>query len=76
MGKSIQIAPYADEISVSGNEMRTDFAGGIVYRAEGLNRYEENSLKECFSMAIALCSKRWQLEELLNRHLQLKGVIE
>lgn len=72
----IKIAPHADEISVSGNEMRTDFAGGIVYRAEGLDRYEENSLKKCFSMAIALCSKRWQLEELLNEHLKLKGVIE
>ena len=75
MATTIQIAPYANEISVSGNTIHTDFAGGITYTAEGLDQYEENSLKSCFSTAIALSSKRWQLERLFNETLKLNGKI-
>lgn len=76
MAKAIQIAPYSNEITIDGNTMHTDFAGGITYTAEGLDQYEHESLKECFSTAIALCSKRWQLEQVLNETLKLNGKIE
>ena len=76
MAKAIQIAPYANEISVSSNTIHTDFAGGITYTAEGLDQYEENSLKDCFSAAIAMTSRPWQLERLLNETLELNGKIE
>lgn len=72
---TIQIAPYANEIEVNGNTMHTSFAGVITYTAEGLDQYEENSLKDCFSTAIALSSNRWQLERLLNETLKLNGKI-
>ena len=75
--KTIKIAPNAEEVFVEGNEVRTDFAGGIVYRANGLTeRFKESFIIECFRYAIALSSKRWQLQEILNNHFQLDGVVE
>jgi len=71
----IQIAPYPEEITVSENEMTTTFAGGITYKAEGLSRYNEDFLKETFSMAIAVSGRRWYLEQVLNEHLHLNGTI-
>lgn len=71
----IQIAPYPEEITVSENEMTTTFAGGITYKAEGLSRYNEDSLKGVFSAAIAICGRRWHLEQILNDKLQLNGTI-
>ena len=74
--KTIKIAPSANECTVSGNEVRTDFAGGIVYRAEGLSNYKTEYIIECFCTAIAICGKRWVLQDLLNAHLHLDGVVE
>ena len=71
--KTIQIAPYNDQIKIIGNTISTDFAGGIAYTAQGLRQYEEESLKSCFSTAIAFTSKPWQLERLLNDALNLQG---
>lgn len=76
MAKTIQIAPYSNEITIDGNTMHTDFAGGITYTAEGLDQYEQESLKECFSAAIAMTSRPWQLERLLNETLELNGKVE
>lgn len=73
--RTIQIAPYANEIVINGNTMHTDFAGGITYTAEGLDQYEHESLKKCFSAAIAMTSRPWQLERLLNDTLKLNGKI-
>lgn len=74
--KTIQIAPYLDEIEVGADYIRTDWNGGIRYEAQGLDRYKEEYLKECFSTAIALSGRRWQLEAVLNDHLGLNGVVK
>lgn len=71
----IQIAPRADQITITENSIHTNWNGGITYKAEGLSKYKDDYLKETFSTAIFLVSKRWQLEELLNNHLNLKGTI-
>ena len=72
---SIQIAPDMNEIKVRGNKVHTDFAGGITYQAEGLQNYKAKYVKECFQTAIALSSKRHQLEWTMNEHLKLQGKI-
>jgi len=76
MTHTIQIAPTAEQIVVTDTAIHTNWNGGITYTAEGLNRYTADYLKESFAMAIALCSKRWQVQDLLNAHLHLNGIIE
>lgn len=76
MAKTIQIAPYDHEIKVEGDVVSTEFAGGIKYTAKGLSEYDENDIKKCFSTAIAMASKRWQLEMMLNECFKLNGKIE
>jgi hypothetical protein len=71
----IKIAPDLDEIFVEGNVMRTDFASGITYTAEGLDNYKPEYLKEVFQTAIAMAGKRWILEDCLNNFLHLEGKI-
>lgn len=73
---TIQIAPNLDEVEVGANYVSTEWNGGIRYEAEGLDRYKEDYLKQCFSTAIAMSGRRWQLEALLNDHLGLKGVVK
>lgn len=74
--RTIKIAPDYDEITVTDNEICTDYAHGIRYIAEGLDRYSERYLKEMFRACIAMLSKRWQIEECMNRNLGLSGKIE
>lgn len=74
--RTIQIAPYDDEITISGNTVSTEFAGGIKYIAEGLDRFKEEVVKRAFSTAIAIASKRWHLEEMLNEYFKLDGKVE
>lgn len=76
MAKTIQIAPYDHEIKVEGDVVSTEFAGGIKYTAKGLSQFEVEKIKRCFSMAIAMASKRWQLEMMLNECFKLNGKIE
>jgi hypothetical protein len=76
MVKTIKIAPNLDEIEVGANYVSTEWNGGIRYEAEGLDRYKEDYLKQCFSTAIAMSGRRWQLEAMLNDHLGLKGVVK
>lgn len=76
MAKTIQIAPYDHEIKVEGDVVSTEFAGGIKYTAKGLSQYEESEIKRCFSIAIAMASKRWHLEQMLNECFELNGKIE
>lgn len=74
--KTIQIAPYSHEIEVGANYVKTEWNGGIRYEAEGLDMYKEDYLKRCFSTAIAMSDRRWQLERILNECLGLKGVVK
>ena len=71
--KTIQIAPYSHEIEVGANYVSTEWNGGIRYEADGLDQFEEESLKKCFSAAIAMSSRSWQLERMLNECLGLNG---
>lgn len=74
--KSIKIAPDIEEITIEGDVMHTDFAGGITYTAEGMGlMYKDTFLKCAFQEAIALASKRWILEQCLNDYLHLNGKI-
>lgn len=73
--KTIKIAPDLDEIFVEGNTVKTDFAGGITYQAEGLQHYKEDYLKQVFQYAIGFASNRWQLEQSLDNCLHLNGKI-
>ena len=75
MSKTIKIAPDVNEVSVVGNEIRTDFAGGIVYKAVGLERYNDEYLVEVFRTAIAITSRMDQLEWILNGYLGMKGMV-
>lgn len=74
--RTIKIAPGNDEMIVEGNTISTTFAGGIKYKAEGLQNYNEDFIKGAFATAIALACKRWQLEEMLNNALHLDGCVE
>lgn len=74
--KTINIAPNEDEIEITVNSISTKFAGGIKYTAEGLNNFKEGYLKETFSAAIAISSKAWVLEKILNNTLNLNGCVE
>ena len=73
--QTIKIAPSDEEIIIEGNEIRTDFAGGIVYRAKGLSKYKDEYLKWMFASAIAMLSYKDQVGEALNRELHLNGKI-
>lgn len=73
---TVQIAPYDDEITISGNTVSTEFAGGIKYTAKGLELFKEEVVKSAFSVAIAMASKRWELEEFLNEYFRLDGKVE
>lgn len=73
---TVQIAPYPEEVTISGNTVSTEFAGGIKYTAEGLEHFKEEVVKSAFSVAIAVASKRWELEEMLNEYFRLDGKVE
>lgn len=75
MNKTIKIAPDVNEVSVVGNEIRTDFAGGIVYKADGIEKYKDEYLIKVFCMAIALSDHQGNLEWILNGHLGVSGRI-
>lgn len=73
---TIQIAPKKDEVfyNEENSSIYTSFAGGITYVAENLYyKYNKDYLCECFQTAIALTSRREQLEYLMNKHLNLNG---
>lgn len=72
--ETIKIAPDLEEINVDGCVIATDFNGmHIQYTCE--RKWEPNSLKKCFQTAIALSSKIWQLENLMNM-CKVKGKLE
>lgn len=79
MAKDIKIAPDLNEVEVADDSIHTDWNGGITYKAKLADirkKYGDKYLKESFSTAIALCSKIWQVEQVLNRHFRKQGHIE
>lgn len=77
--KEISIAPSMDEIEVNDNGISTDWNGGIFYEADMtqlFDTYSERALKSAFQQAIALSSKPWQIERLLNEYFKIYGKIQ
>lgn len=66
--KTIKIAPSANEITIKGNKMTTEFNGlRITYTMVGsINKTYHKWLKDQLSMAIALSSRDWQLRNLME----------
>lgn len=79
MAMDIKIAPELNEVEVADDSIHTDWNGGITYKASLADirkKYGDEYLKQSFSTAIALCSKLWQVEQVLNRHFHKQGHIE
>ncbi len=79
MAQDIKIAPDLNEIQVSDTEIHTEWNNGITYKASLADirkKHGDEYLKQSFSTAIALCSKSWQVEQVLNRHFRKRGHIE
>lgn len=79
MAKDIKIAPDMNEVEVADDSIHTDWNGGITYKAKLADirkKHGDEYLKQSFSTAIALCSKPWQVEQVLNRHFRKQGHIE
>lgn len=75
----VQMAPESNEVEVTNDSIHTDWNGGITYKARLADirkKYGDEYLKQSFSTAIALCSKLWQVEQVLNRHFRKRGHIE
>lgn len=75
--KTIKIAPDASECKVVGNEVIGKFNGRtLVYQIPAeieVYSYHHESLIENFRAAIAMSSKPWQAERLLNEHYGING---
>ena len=79
MAKDIKIAPDLNEVEVADDSIHTDWNGGITYKAKLADirkKHGDEYLKQSFSTTIALCSKAWQVEQVLNRHFRKQGHIE
>lgn len=78
MATTIKIAPDLDEIKLDDEKIHTDWNGGITYSGPiGKLRkiFQDSWIIKQFQTAIALCSKYWQVERLLNDYFKIKGKI-
>ena len=76
--KTIKIAPDLDEIYINDEKICTEWNYGIEYSGPiGTIRemYKDEWIKKQFQTAIAICSKSWQLEKVLNDYFGIKGKI-
>lgn len=75
--RTIKIAPDASDCKVVGNEVIGKFNGRtLVYQIPAeieVYSYQHESLIENFRAAIAMSSKPWQVERLLNDMYQIEG---
>lgn len=75
--KVIQIAPHAEDCKVEENRIIGKMGGRVfIYEIPSNYRIEKEQhemLVSCFREAIALCSKQWQIEKLLNEHFNVEG---
>lgn len=75
--KTIQIAPYKKDCHIDGNKV-TGTMDGRTFVFEVPEKYNipedlKDTMISNFCEAIALCSKQWQIEEVLNKHWQITG---
>ena len=75
--KTIQIAPYRKDCHIDGNKVIGTMDGRKFVFVVPVNYNIPEEVKETmisnFCEAIALCSKQWQVEDLLNRHWHIEG---
>jgi len=75
--KTIKIAPDASECRVVGNEVIGEFNGRtLVYQIPSdieVYAYQHANLIENFRAAIAMSSRSWQAERMLNEHYGING---
>ena len=77
--RTIQIAPYKEFCSIHGHKIAGTMGGRtfVFELPENVEMPELDWQKEMmisnFCEAIALCSKQWQVEDLLNNHWQIEG---
>lgn len=77
--KTIQIAPYREDCRIDGKKVIGTMDGRtFVFELPARVRMPEDGATRAtmisnFCEAIALSSKPWQAERLLNEHWQIKG---
>ena len=77
--KTIQIAPYREDCRIEGKKVIGTMDGRtfVFELPERVSMPRAKAVSETmisnFCEAIALCSKQWQIEDLLNRHWQIEG---
>lgn len=77
--RTIQIAPNEEDCRIEGRKVIGTMGGRtFVFEVpKGCTMPRRKLERECmiknFRMAIALCSKQWQVEDLLNNHWQIEG---
>lgn len=77
--RTIQIAPYKEDCRIEGKKVigTTDGRTFVFELPERVGMPRAKDVRETmisnFCEAIALCSKQWQVERLLNDHWQIEG---
>ena len=78
MATTIKIAPDLDEIYINDEKIVTEWDGGIEYSGPiGKLReiFKDDWIIKQFQTAIAITSKPWQLERILNDYFKIEGKI-
>lgn len=79
---TIKIAPDMDEVRITETSLTTDWNGGVSYEVSKADMsylrqmFTEYALKSALRQAIALSSKPWQAERLLNDYFRVEGRIK
>ena len=76
--ETIKIAPDLNEIKIDDKNISTEWNGGITYTGDIASirkAYKDDWIIKQFQTAIALCSKPWQLERILNDYFKIDGKI-
>ena len=77
--KTIQIAPYREDCRIEGKKVigTMDDRTFVFELPERVCMPSDKAVRETmisnFCEAIALCSKQWQVEQLLNDHWNIRG---
>lgn len=75
--KTIQIAPYKKDCRIDGHKVIGTMDGRTFVFEIPANvtwaKEQEETMLHNFREAIALCSKQWQIEQLLNEHWGIEG---
>ncbi len=75
--KTIQIAPYRKDCTITKTTITGTMDGRTfvfeLKKGDTFNLDQAEAFISCFQEAIALCSKQWQVEQLLNTHFGITG---